>query len=198
MVRPESPSTWIGLKNETESGYPTFGYAVAQRLRTKALNNELARLENQDCINAYATTFQTRRASVILVSEDNAIMPKPTIERVLESVLVPGAGGQCAPHPFEWICGGTVSDCDFTTTCVANWRSLDADNWRPLGPKVSYCLSENADQLCRLQFNRQLGLVVIAFNAAKVLVLAYLFFRSSAKSITYYGGRSGFVFEAAR
>lgn len=67
-------------------------------------------------------------------------------------------------------------DCDPGTLCETRWTSIDAANWRPLGPKVSYCLSENVDQLCRLQFNTQLAVVVITFNLVKALVLAYVFF----------------------
>jgi len=139
MVRPNSSSIWPGLNNETE-----FGYATAQRLRVKNLNNQLTRLENQDCINAYATAFQTRRGSLILVSNDINV-PEPTAERTLLSVFVPGHGYQCAAHPFQWICGGTMWDCDFGTMCDTKWMSIDAANWRPLGSKVSYCLSENVD-----------------------------------------------------
>jgi hypothetical protein len=164
-----SSSTWLRL-NDTE-----FGYDTAQSLRTKASKNQLTRLEPQDCINAYATAFQTQRGSVILVSNDTNT-PEPTAERTLESVFVPGSGGQCGAHPFQWLCGGTMWDCNFENTCAANWQSINSKDWRPLGPKVLYCLSEDVDQLCRLQFNRQLAFVVIAFNLVKALVLAYIFF----------------------
>jgi hypothetical protein len=174
MVDPNSDSSWLGGKNLTDS----FD-ATAQLLREKALNNQLTRLENQECIKAYATPLQTRRGNLILVTSDTDVaLPGSTAERTLEIVFVPGSSRDCQPHPFQWICGGNSvnSGCDFTFggSCTSKWQSIDAAKWQPLGFKVSHCLSEDIEQLCRLQFNRELAAVVIAFNCLKALVLAYI------------------------
>jgi hypothetical protein len=177
MANPNSSALWLGLSNETDDGSSTFGYVTAQSIRTKALDNQLTRLENQDCINAYATPFQTKRGSVILVSvNSNITISEPAAERTLESVFVPASGGNCVAHPFQWICGGTMWDCNVGTTCAEDWQTVDATDWSPLGFKVSHCLSEDVDQLCRLQFNRDLAYVVIVFNVLKILVLGYVVF----------------------
>ena len=174
MVDLNSNSSWLGGKDLTD-----FFDATAQILREKAMKNQLTRLENQECINAYATPLLTRRGNLILVTNDTDIaLPGSTAERTLETVFVPGSSRDCQPHPFQWICGGSSvsSGCEFTfgESCASKWQSIDAANWQPLGFKVSHCLSEDIEQLCRLQFNRELAAVVIAFNCLKALVLAYI------------------------
>lgn len=168
-IDPHLSNPYLDISNSS------FGYATAQTLRRKALAHALTRLENQDCINAYATAFQTQRGSIILVSNDTD-QPAPVAENALESIFVAASGGRCSPHPFQWICGGNEFDCPHTDSCSTQWQSIDAANWSPFGNQIEYCLSGNVNQLCRLQFNETLAIIVIVFNAIKVLTLIYVFF----------------------
>lgn len=43
---------------------------VLSRLLEKARDNDLQRLENADCINIYATTFQSAYGNLLLVTND--------------------------------------------------------------------------------------------------------------------------------
>jgi hypothetical protein len=193
MILNPNSEPWLGLTNDIGpkafNQYAIEAYNTAQKLREKVVSNELRRLEANDCIEVYATEFQTTRGSVILVTKedsegagDNSTTPlRPTFgtESVSESIFGPANSGEvgCKPHPFEWICGGSSDECPEREPCVRIWQTkVDASNWTPRGSHVDYCLSEDAEPLCRLQFDKRLAYVVISFNAIKMLVLAYIFF----------------------
>ena len=127
-----------------------------------------------DCINAYATTFQTSRGSLILVTEDSTNLGfaygYSTNVALVQS---------CVPNTYGWICGdaGPYShwDCFSDPTCSARVGSLDRTDWRPFGNKIEYCLSEQINQQCTVEFSLQLAVVVIIFNVLKASVLVYTF-----------------------
>jgi hypothetical protein len=61
-------------------------------------------------------------------------------------------------------------------SCFNKIKSVDPDNWRPFGQKVTGCLIEPFEGQCKLRFSQQLAAIVIVFNAVKALVLVCVFF----------------------
>jgi len=191
IIHPDSPRAepWLGQTNDTN----IEGYNTAQTLRDRLLADELRRMEPQECIQAYATEFQTAQGSVILVTKGDSVETSLDSETVLESIFSQYQyslnGKKCKPHAFEWICGGSGSKCPTTREpCERIWQTdVDANDWSPRGSKVDYCLSEDLEALCRLQFDKRLAYVVIAFNAVKVLVLAYIFLGVREKPLLTVG-----------
>ncbi len=131
--------------------------------------NNLTRLENADCMKAYALTFQTAHGNLILVASNASSTPYITAgDDFVES--------GCTPDPFGWMCGrqNSGSVCDGKPACSTT--SLDPNNWAPFGSPIQYCLSEQVEQKCEIQFVPFIAYGVIAFNCLKAGILLYTFF----------------------
>src|SRR6516225_5358433 len=96
MLRPDSSDDALGLLNSSDF------YSAARDIRAEALNNQLTRLENQDCINAYATVFMTQRGSLILVG-NYTDPPSPFSTNIFSDTVT----SNCVSHPYYWICYGS-------------------------------------------------------------------------------------------
>jgi hypothetical protein len=171
MLNQTAKSTSLGI------GASDPLYPLASHMYSSALANNLTRLDPAECIRVQATTFQTNRGSLILVSEDPAKPRGPFSYNTTFQTLTQNG---CRPEPFAWICGDGQGP-----TCVAGLKfdqcstkiaSIDPKAWKPFGKTVSYCLSEPIEQQCRLEFSPQIAGVVIVFNFAKVLILVYAYF----------------------
>jgi hypothetical protein len=153
-------------------------YSLASYMYYSAVANNLTRLDPAACIKAQATTFQTSRGSLILVTNDSASLPEPFFYDTSLSTITKNG---CRPDAYAWICGQGRGDNNCFShppppSCSSQISSLDPNTWKPLGSTVSYCLSEAIGQRCRLEFSPQIAGVVIVFNFIKVLILAYTFF----------------------
>jgi hypothetical protein len=146
---------------------------TALYMHASAVAGNLTRLEVQDCMEAYATTFQTSHGSLILVTNNSAYSPLAysyvNAKAVYSTPLYP-----CVDDPFGWICGDQDLQVCNGPTC--NLDSLDPTNWTPWGAKVEYCLTEHLESRCRVQFVPPLAYVVIFFNIAKAGILLYAYF----------------------
>jgi hypothetical protein len=162
--------------------------STVQDLHNKAVNNQLTRLENKECIDAYATAFLTQRRHLILVTDETPNTEPYYYDNV--AATVEPSASSCAAASFEWICSGTSYSerlpCkgDF---CTAEVGKLDPTAWKPFGQKVAYCLSETVDQTCTLQFSVDLAVVVIIFNSIKALTLTIIFFMTKENPLMTMG-----------
>ncbi|CAM1509531.1 Fc.00g032700.m01.CDS01 [Cosmosporella sp. VM-42] len=129
------------------------------------------------CIDEFATAFQTSWNQLLLVTE-----PKPDSNATgipfrssWASYSLNGVGG-CPPDVYEWIC--PQKPCSTTCRSLLSQVRKNVDTWSPINPdnRVKYCLSKPADQLCRLHFSTTLIGFVIAANAFKAIILAYTAF----------------------
>lgn len=176
-------STVLGLEYATYdngTGYTLYpDTAEANTLVTKYAANQLDRLENQDCINAYATMFPTTRSSLVLIVGNNETSFPAPFEYDSETNTIDSINQGSGAHPFDWICNGNGSAPSNTGakgSCMTTFHSLDSSDWRPFGQKVEYCLSETVPEQCEFMFVPQLAAIVILFNIAKILILLYIFF----------------------
>ena len=116
---------------------------------------------------------------MILVSErEQHEDSEPLLFEQRDRSLITRWSGGCPPDVYDWICPN-FSDYDF---CAQTCRNLvsgireRADDWRPFGHRVKYCLSEPATQLCRVNFNIYIAIVALVCNAIKASALAYTAF----------------------
>lgn len=127
----------------------------------------LERLTPSECINEYTVSFMTSREDVILVQD----MPKgmnfsadwdnTSFEYLTSSSEV-----------FHWVC----DNVEIYKPCRPRLDDVkaNADNWKPYGHRVEYCLSRPIEQqLCRVSFNLFLAVGVIICNFIKMGILAY-------------------------
>jgi hypothetical protein len=172
MLVNEDPSSFLARASDPGSNL------TARYMHASALARNLTRLENVECMEAYATTFQTSHGSLILVTNDtnysNLDYSYINSHAVYSPPVYP-----CVDDPFGWICGdGNLQACYGSTTSantVCTLQSVDPTNWKPWGSKIEYCLSENVESRCRVQFVPPLAYIVIVFNIAKAGILLYAY-----------------------
>lgn len=153
-----------------------------ETLWEQARSNQLRNLTTRQCIKAYGTAFQTSWRHVLLVTKPGLDSNMYGIPRgPMHSVYDSSISGTCPPNMYDWICAPIMSnECKSDGTCHGFLPKIlnEADTWDPFetGLAVKYCLSEPAEQLCRLNFSIVLMSFVIVANALKAAILAYTAF----------------------
>lgn len=152
---------------------PPLGYVPEpfSRLVQKSANGTLQKLPPDHCISAYATYYQTKYGSLMLITDDTKTTNGDFINFYVEPVmntleLYPAA-------PYAWMCDDFVHTPLAAWSCssrIADIRSNSA-KWVVDGYKVDYCLAEALPQTCTLEFSLPLALVVTLSNLMKVVVI---------------------------
>jgi len=153
--------------------------SVTLRMYASAVAQNLTRLNVSECIDAYATTFQTSRGSLILVTEDSTNLGFAYGYSTSLALVDPG-NTLCVPDAYGWICGDAGPghwNCSVDPTCSARVGSLNRTDWKPFGNKIEYCLSEQKVQQCTVEFSPQLAVVVIILTLSRQLFSSTLFLR---------------------
>jgi len=151
---------------------------TAARMYEKAVGGALVRREPKDCIQDYGKPFQSGLGNLILVTANASSVPYTYIYTDYEAKR-----GGCTmwPDTFGWVCGHTLAYrtgeayCEsWNRLCADEIGYIDADNWRPFGSKIEYCLSEQIEQQCSVEFSLQLAVVVLLSSLTKAAVLLYV------------------------
>jgi hypothetical protein len=174
--------------------YPV--YAIRQSfvdspaaLKEEFREGQFERLENIDCINAYAKMLQWSRGDVYLVVND-ADVPS-------ETTYIPGANSSLdvfwesgfeqeisfqtndpvAFDYYRWICPALPDDtrCDAQIDRVKASATDWAVGSEPVYP-VQYCLSKKIDSRCMVMWNFPIAYFVTAANLLKTLLIFYTVF----------------------
>jgi hypothetical protein len=159
----------IGNSNFDENDDHTYPWVEeAKRLRALHETGALQRLENYDCLKAYATQFQTR-GSLFLVTTNE------TFERNLISDL----GGPWTTQ--NWICSDDTCEETYDTSKPVSQLWADPESWEFAQAKVAYCLSEKPQERCRLQLSLPLAIIVVFFNVVKAVCMITMLLRLDKK-----------------
>ncbi|MCJ1470576.1 hypothetical protein MMC07_009222 [Pseudocyphellaria aurata] len=155
--------------------------AKAIGLYKAARNSSLQLLNNSACIQAYAHDYLSDRSDLLLVTSANST----SIPTLFSTVTVNSVGTNeeiaCVPDMYFWICANPrCSDL-----CQSHLSEVlaDAEHWS-LNPyafymaalKVKYCLSQQTQEHCKLQFSLQIMIVVIVINTLKMVLMLYAVF----------------------
>ncbi|EEU37939.1 uncharacterized protein NECHADRAFT_88281 [Fusarium vanettenii 77-13-4] len=139
-----------------------------------------------ECIDAYATGFQTARSDVIVVCDGGSDVFLERIYDREDVSLYPGMlRGYCRPSPFDWIC--EEPDCSLCHDLIADVRK-QPENWKPFGYQAKYCLSKPVRQLCRVSFSVFIAGAVLGANIIKAGVLIYVAFNPPEQPLFVLGG----------
>jgi hypothetical protein len=137
---------------------------------------ELERLSPEDCVSTYETTFQSKYASVVLISDafdGNTDVPAAdTAVIYVDTARVPGAGEYIDTVPYHWICDDKLDGLYYDYNCadrVGNVKS--GDEWVVGGYKIDYCLAERTAEKCTLEYSLPLAIIVICVNFVKALLI---------------------------
>jgi hypothetical protein len=142
-------------------------YIPARRLVEQA--SILKRLSIQECLDAYATNFQSKYGSVVLISDDFSGI-NSSISRVY-SQQVPSSHDYLETDPYRWICAerrGMVLEQP-CSQYISDIRSRD--DWVVYGYKVDRCLADMEGEKCTLEFSLPLAIAVIGTNFVKAVLI---------------------------
>lgn len=209
--------------NCTEDAYRgAVAYDLSQSARfdlhvmwTLSRNGSLDRFEPAECLTRYATTLQSDRRNLLLVTEDDQAGLSPPNYNITFSnntdyfwsssfSAKSGNDPNVAPDSYDWICTGL--DLSYSQHCAnevdrikrspGNWTmrapvpySREADLTWP----ISYCLSEKAVSRCRLNFSPAIAAVVTVLNLCKYMVFL-LVICTDLCALWFFSPRNKYVF----
>ncbi|KAE8383704.1 hypothetical protein BDV26DRAFT_299275 [Aspergillus bertholletiae] len=165
---------------------------VLLRLHAEAQNGTLHHLNISQCVNAYATDFQTAYGSVVLVTNGTSGTDQyQSIQQ--QDTFLPVENFRGGPSdPYRWVClsnsnaaiqGGRT--CNQLLSGVKDEASKG--NWYVYGYQVRYCLAEQPPQRCKLEYSLPLAIVVIVFNLVKAVIIGYTAASATKKPILTTG-----------
>lgn len=148
-------------------------------------DDHFERLENADCINAYAVDLQTSRRTLVVVSSNASIHDTGSVlgsgnqEYVLPERWYTLAQGY---DPYEWMCGdhdvslrGVKTDrFGGHSKCYTYVKRLQStpDRWWPSDFHADHCLSEKVEGECSFNVNLAIIWIVVACNVIKLFTMA--------------------------
>ena len=143
------------------------------------------RLENRACLEAYSNSIVSDRGTVLLVSSHNATSVHAS-DNYIDSTLFfikPGFNvhQDIYPGPDEWICGPTQQFCD-VRSAASNVSSWVFEYW-----DVQYCLSQQVEEHCKLQFSTNIMIAVIVCNFVKLSCMAWIAWKQDSEPIITVG-----------
>lgn len=133
-----------------------------------------ARLSNADCIRTYSEPFQSQYRTVLLVS---------SLQNDTNSILYFNEIGKSLSYYIWdlWICSKIQSDP--SDACNPDPVLANAANWQVYGRPIEYCMAEQTDEICALQFSFGIMLAVLVCNMLKFVSMMYVLFRFDASSL---------------
>jgi hypothetical protein len=163
---------------------------VLHNLHKDAQLGLLERMDQNECLNRYATSIQSNRRSLLLVASDDKF-PTAQDNRFINGSHVYWASpfyasdamsGDRAADSYQWICSalGKQGTCSSNVNEVHNnpsaWRV--GNNCEGTGTTISacnlgtfpveYCLSQPAEPHCKLQFDKSIAILVTFLNLSKL------------------------------
>lgn len=179
-----------GFLNDSDC-YNCTSNKQLNQLHNQWRNGTLSRLEPAECLSAYASTLQSQRGDVLLVTDNVLNSNVSTLynnTNVYWYTRFWGAHGtdpDYAPEAYQWICSGLEDPYDVCTNRVD--RIMQApDTWEvgyrgnsetairdaPVKWPVRYCLSYVPPERCRLYFNPVIAAIVTGLNLCRCPVPA--------------------------
>ena len=151
---------------------------TAEYLHGYASSGALERLENSECIQAYAKNYVTDRGDLLLVAKPDPanISLVPTIynvDHIHPTILT--FSYYCRVDVYQWLC----SEANCQNPCQPQVPALlqNANNWRPFNDRghvnIDHCLSQKTPEHCKLQFSVDLAILVLVMNFLKLVLMVY-------------------------
>lgn len=123
-------------------------------------------LGKRACIQAYGVQFVSARGDVIIVVTGNGT-DWVKLDRDFEAHGLGSTETNTGRLPFDWIC----NSMQISGSCNINTALANTDSWAIEGASVQYCLSQNVDEKCSLQFSRDIMILVIICNLVKFICM---------------------------
>ena len=170
VVSSDFPAADSFNHNQTDIGQDKL--SRFQRLRTNM--TLLQKLDNRACLEAYAVSINSNRADVLLVSSYNSSNAESPSNSGLSPYfqILPGFTGTDGfkvndDTAGRWICNDPNS-CDLTKSASTGSSQLFREY------DVQYCLSEQVEAHCKVQFSIAIMIFVICCNFMKLVCMIWI------------------------
>ncbi|KAJ4371577.1 hypothetical protein N0V83_004796 [Neocucurbitaria cava] len=183
---PDLFEQWAYEKQDCDDGVCSFDVRnistvveLLQDVRSLTRNAKFVQMSPQECMQNYSTGFLKDHSDVVVVSSRSDANSSILWTRYPQR-SVTADKSHTNNDPFHWIChdsldsGNTEDDhCDLQ---LAMDHFDSGKNWTVYGNPVDHCFARISPDVCQLQFNEWLMLVVVVCGAIKVLTMCYLVF----------------------
>ncbi|ETN47063.1 uncharacterized protein HMPREF1541_01253 [Cyphellophora europaea CBS 101466] len=149
-------------------------------------------LQNQECINKYATGLLTDRRSVIVITNDQPSSPENGSVLMIMSMGV----SSTTTENYQWLCPipyglSSYDGKDYTIPGLpatytysntdpcperVNKGQIVGQDWQPTNITAEYCLSESIQEECGFYANIAIIWVVVFCNLVKLGIMSYMVF----------------------
>ena len=183
------PDDFLG-GNCSELSYPDWSETTVQRYAGMCLNaTSLQKLENEACIEAYSTPFNSARGSVLLIAPSITRYWKGYEERypTFDVKVYPNfRDGSNQSSAVDWPCNNTypttlTDECDIygaVHTMFSSWIL----QW-----EIQYCLSQRVREHCKLQLSITMMVIVIICNFIKLCCTSWIVWKQDTEPLVTLG-----------
>lgn len=165
----------IGAEPAASLPISNFFREIAVDMHQKAVAGKLDRLENKECIDAYAVPLQTNRRNVLVITKNNS--SRTDIFDAFEAP-VPSATNRDGLEQYSWLCQKLKLNSNDQCLYHTEHLRLDASMWTITDDaKILYCLAERTEEHCKVQLSVPfLVIVLITCLFKSVVMFAVAFF----------------------
>ncbi|KAL8922294.1 MAG: hypothetical protein Q9208_005264 [Pyrenodesmia sp. 3 TL-2023] len=132
----------------------------------------LNRLSATQCLDAYKAQYISSVGDVLLVQSDLKTVVGKQAPFLSSPLDYPSNQWRC-----NWLSEGTCRQPE----------EAPFEKWYPYEEPVEYCLSENVPERCELNWNLQLGIIVVVFNLVNVICMLLTLWRHDISALLTLG-----------
>jgi hypothetical protein len=171
-----------GAWNVTDYNNPDYSpsYSDVAAILTNATtnkNNRFTRFNKTDCIKAYSVEFLSARKDVIVISTNHN-----STNSIFYSMVL---GTYAAANFTSALCGG------YTCTAILAQPGGTDDPG-----DIDYCLSQEIDEECKLQFSLYIMITVILCNLVKLVIMSLTIWKHLSPPLVTLGDAVSSFLEA--
>ncbi|KAJ4310319.1 hypothetical protein N0V84_011036 [Fusarium piperis] len=163
-----------------------FNDPGSSKIINRARDQKWDNMTSEQCITEYGVAFLTSRSDVVLVVGQDPKTNGGSIYMEADQSLELSTGGGCYTTAYSWICPNIGCNAQACLGEIPDVKKK-ADDWRPYGRRVKYCLSKPREEVCRVNFNIPVAIGVIIANAAKAIILLYVAFKPPEEPLLVLG-----------
>ncbi|MCJ1281575.1 hypothetical protein MMC26_000895 [Xylographa opegraphella] len=163
----------------SKADYITEYNSVLQNLQLQDVSS-IQNLSNEACIAAYGGSFVTNRGHVFAVSPKEDPPGNNSLLTVFFPPLI-----KVQSYEGNWVC--TSSAAYPASRCDVGTSKPDPSNWKFVGHPIAYCLSQQAEEICRFEFSMQLLLAVILCNLITAICMAVTILQQKEPTLVTIG-----------
>ncbi|KAF3001562.1 hypothetical protein E8E13_009862 [Curvularia kusanoi] len=137
-----------------------------------AYEAKYANLSTEDCFNAYGTQYLSKLGNVYIVQDGPKILSLDVQDTWRDFISFNSSSLKSEPEIYPsngWRCQSWSITCDISNT---NEVAADQSKWEPFQRPVKYCLAEEVNERCSLNFSTSIAIIVILSNMIKVLCMS--------------------------